>query len=93
MLRTPDGQLLYKVETPGTDILLPGKTTTIRKVVPNNEAFASDAISEIDMQDRLVEVASIDWHLKDSSTLRYDGKEVDIQDFMPAVGPMGLVGR
>lgn len=90
VLRAPDGQLLYKMETPGTDLLLPGKTTTISKVISSEACHATSAI---EMQDRFIEVASIEWHLKDSSTLRYDGKQVDIQEFMPAVGPMSLVGR
>ncbi|KAF7980163.1 hypothetical protein HWV62_39627 [Athelia sp. TMB] len=92
VLRTPDGQLLYKISTPGTDLLLPGKTTTIAKVLPGDIADP-ETPNEVDMQDRLTEVAAIKWQLKDSSVLSYDGQEVDIKEFMPAAGTMTLVGR
>lgn len=89
-LRTSEGQLLYKIETPGSDLILPGKSTTISKVVPSE---SPDLTSEIDMQDQFCELAAIQWHLQEPSRLRYDGKEVDLQDFMPAIGPLSLVGR
>jgi len=89
VLRTPEGQVLYKIETPGTDVVLPGKSTTIRRVVPNE----SDSASKVDMQDTFCELAVIEWHLTESSKLRYNGKEVDISEFMPAEGSLGLVGR
>ena len=48
---------------------------------------------EIDMQDRFRELAVIDWHLTESSKLRYDGMELDLSEFLPPQGFLGLVGR
>lgn len=89
VLKTTEGQVLYKIETPGTDVVLPGKLTTIRRVVLNE----TDRASKVDMQDTYCELAVIEWHLTESSKLRYNGKEVDISEFMPAEGSLGLVGR
>lgn len=89
VIRTVEGQVLYKIETPGTDVVLPGKSTTIRRVMPNRACNAS----RIDMQDTYHELAIIDWHLTQSSKLRYSGMELDLSEFMPAEGSLGLVGR
>jgi len=89
VLKTTEGQVLYKIETPGTDVVLPGKLTTIRRIVLNE----TDSASKVDMQDTYCELAVIEWHLTESSKLRYNGKEVDISEFMPAEGSLGLVGR
>lgn len=88
LFRTFDGQIIYKIETPGAFAWhkLPGKCTTISRVVPNEEV-------ESGMEDVFSEVAKINWHIVGSSTLERDGTEVDIQDFIPGVGPLGLVGR
>jgi hypothetical protein len=89
IITTAEGQVLYKIETPGTDVVLPGKSTTIKGIAPN---VTNNAL-EIDMQDRFRELAVIDWHLTESSKLRYDGMELDLSEFLRPDGSLGLVGR
>lgn len=88
LLRTFDGQVMYKIETPGTLAWyhLPGKCTTFSRVVPNEG-------EDNDMEDVFSEIAKINWHIIGSSTLERDGTTVDMQDFIPGVGSLGLVGR
>ncbi|KIM79626.1 hypothetical protein PILCRDRAFT_823163 [Piloderma croceum F 1598] len=89
IITTTEGHVLYKIETPGTDIVLPGKSTTIKGIAPD---VTNNAL-EIDTQDRIRELAVIDWHLTESSKLRYDGMELDLSEFLPPEGSLGLVGR
>jgi hypothetical protein len=88
-ITTAGGQVLYKIETPGTDVVLPGKSTTIKGIAPN---VTNNAL-EIDMQDRFHELAVIDWNLTESSKLRYNGMELNLSEFLPPEGSLGLVGR
>jgi len=86
------GQALYQVHTPQK----PGpRTTIIRRPrdappsysssyapsIKSSQTAQSDVANEQD--DQFSELASIEWHMFSSSKLKYEGRQVDLNQFMP----------
>jgi hypothetical protein len=79
ILRTPEGQEIYKIVTPRK---FGRKVTTITKVVPN--------LKWDDMHDRFAHLAEIVWPFCGKGTLRFQGFEVPAESYLR---PDGLFKR
>ena len=91
LISDPSGQALYHVDTPRKQR---PRTTIIRRSrnaplsystsKKDSESAFSDAATLTDERDsEFSELASIEWHTFASSKLTYEGREVDLKQFMP----------
>lgn len=98
VLSDPEGRPLYQVYTPG---FAPGlirwtrKTTTIFRISPEaSETYKDEIAKGKDVEDSwdlgLKEKSRIHWHTFSSTRIVYHGQILEVKDFMPREGALGL---
>ena len=78
ILRTPEGQAIYRIVTPKH---LGARTTEITKIVPNSK--------DDDMQDRFAPLVQIDWPVFGKPVLRFQGQDIPSQEYLKSDGFLG----
>jgi hypothetical protein len=83
------GQPLYLVDTPyrkgpRTTIIRRSRSLPTSFSTKDSQSVLSDGDTITNERDNdFSELASIEWHTISSSKLRYEGREVDLKQFMP----------
>lgn len=92
VLSTEDGNSVYKIQSPGLMASVVRRAATIFRVVPDHFSAADEAQSRNDEPDRFAHLASIDFNITESSTIRFGGNETQTKDFFKK-GEWGWYGQ
>lgn len=92
ILSTEDGNPVYKIQSPGLMAPVVRRAATIFRVVPDHLEAAEKAEPGGDESDRFAHLASIDFNITESSTIRFGGNETQTKDFFKK-GEWGWYGQ